>query len=218
MVIATLLLTCLADPIPVLFLGNSHTWSNDLPGMVRQLAESDGSNRKVITETLQSEFLEGFATSASAASKIKSRRWSTIVLQGLKLSSSHKYLYDHQGAETIAGVAKENADKALLFAEWPRKGWDETEWIIDQYRETSKVSKVPICPVGRAWAPVLQEFPSLALWSQDGNHASVAGTYLAACGLYYSVFGDDRDPKWHPQGLKESVAKRLQKHAHNAVK
>lgn len=202
--------------MPILFFGNSHTVGNDCARMVRNLLQSDGSGRKVVMEVRQAGFLEEFAAIDSNLQLVKSRKWSAIVMQGLKLSSSHKYVYDHTGAVTLAKLARQHSAKPLFLAEWPRKGWDETEWIIGQYQSTSKASGVPIAPVGRAWKPVLREFPKLELWHSDGNHASVTGSYLAACGLYYALVGTKGKPTWAPKEIDAKMAGRLREHARSA--
>lgn len=201
------------EPLYLLFLGNSHTSVNNLPGMVKSLAESDGSGRKVQVQMRTSAFLEEFAAQKPVKDLIASRRWHGIILQGLKLSSSHKYQYDHTGAVEIGQLAKKHSDNPRFFAEWPRRGWDEAGWIVGQYGPTAKQAGVPIAKISLLWPPVLKEFPTIALWQGDGNHASQTGTYLAACGIYFSLFGDKNMPTWQPTSIKEDLAKRLRQHA-----
>lgn len=206
-----------ADPLPILFFGNSHTAGNDLSGMVRQLLESDGSGRKIKVDFRMSGFLEEAASIQDNLNAIKSRKWFAIVMQGLKMSSSHKYEYDHTGAVNLAKFSKKHTEKPLFFAEWPRKDWDEADWILGQYGPISKETGVPIAPVGLAWKPVLKEFPKLSLWTADGNHATSAGSFLAACGIYYSLVGSEREPTWFPAGMDKKLASRLKAHAQSAV-
>lgn len=205
------------EPLHLLFLGNSHTSMNNLPAMVKSLAESDGSGRKVMVQMRTSGFLEEFAAQEPVKDLIASRRWHGIILQGLKLSSSHKYQYDHTGAVEIGQLAKKHSEHPRFFAEWPRKGWDEADWIAGQYGPTAQKAAVPIAKISLSWPPVLKEFPGLALWQSDGNHATPTGTYLAACGIYFSVFGDRNMPTWQPASIKEDLARRLRQHAKAAT-
>jgi hypothetical protein len=45
-----------------------------------------------------------------------------------------------------------------------------------------------VAPVGVAWRYVRDNYPTIQLYSGDGSHPSVAGTYLAACTFYASLF------------------------------
>ncbi|MBL8047220.1 MAG: hypothetical protein JNJ45_00930 [Chthonomonas sp.] len=212
-----MILATLFAPLPILMLGNSHTMSNDLPGMLRRLLESDGSKRTVLVESRGLEYLESFGSHTGIQGLVKSRKWRAIVLQGLKLSSSHKYRYDHAGAVTIGKLAKVNAEQVVFFAEWPRRGWDESQWILSEYRATSDATDIPVSRLNQAWKPVLAEFKDLALWAEDGNHASEAGSFLAAAGLYFEIAGPKRTPTWRPKSLTEKIAKRLVEQARRAV-
>ena len=42
--------------------------------------------------------------------------------------------------------------------------------------------------VGQAWQAVRVRYPSIDLYSSDGKHPSIAGTYLAACVIYDTLF------------------------------
>ena len=54
---------------------------------------------------------------------------------------------------------------------------------------------IDVAPVGAAWAAARVEHPEIDLWQPDGSHPSAAGTYLAACVLYATIFGAS------PEGL-----------------
>lgn len=207
----------LFETVTLLFLGNSHTNGNNLPGMVKALLESDGTGRKAVVEHRMAGFLEDFGTQKLGYPIIQSRKWSGIILQGLKMSSSHKYEYDHTGAVQIAKFAKQHAEQVIFFAEWRRNGWDETEWIVNQYRPLSTTCDVPIAPVGRLWDLALKDQPRLPLWLSDGNHASEQGSYLAALGLYYKLFGSEGKPTWRANSVSPQWAAKADQWARSVI-
>ena len=43
------------------------------------------------------------------------------------------------------------------------------------------------------------------MWQEDGNHAQVAGSFLAACCTYYHIAGIDRTPTWRPKNVDQSL-------------
>ena len=45
-----------------------------------------------------------------------------------------------------------------------------------------------VSPVGAAWKYVRDQYPSISLYSSDGSHPSIYGSYLAACVHYSSIY------------------------------
>ena len=46
-----------------------------------------------------------------------------------------------------------------------------------------------MAPVGIAWENCLRRHPGIALYQADGQHPTEAGSYLAACVMYCTLFG-----------------------------
>ena len=205
-------------PLNILFLGNSHTAANDLPAMVENLIERRSVNVQVRTKSYSSGFLEELANIQELKRDIQSKKWHTIVMQGAKLSSSHKYEYDHSGAVQIAKLAIKNGLRTWLFAEWPRKGWNETAYILKEYQEIAGPSGAKIVPVGRVWDRLLADRPNLELWSADGNHASLLGSYVAACSIAAYIYPPQNSAKaWHPSGIDPNTANNVDRTIRNVI-
>lgn len=196
-----------AKPYRVLFLGNSHTQFNDLPKTFEALAESDGSRRDVIVEFRFGGFLEDMARDEQIVNLVRDGKWDAVSLQAAKVSSSHKYRYSQEGAIKLARVAMKARSKTVLFVEWPRQDWDESDFQMNVYKEIRSASGARISPICYAWDNVLKKRPSLELWAPDGNHPSNIGSYLAACSLYFAVFGTERVPRVRPRDLDNGLAK-----------
>jgi len=175
-------------PIRVLFLGNSHTQFNDLPKLVAALGQS--RNRPISFQVLAGATLDQLHGMNQVRSAVSSGRFDAVVLQGQSISMSHKYNYSNKEAIELAKVARQNGAKAYLFAEWPRKGIDETAYIEGIYRKIADASGAQIIPVGRVWDAVLREQKNLRLWADDGNHASPLGSRVAAYAIYRALTQD----------------------------
>ena len=67
------------------------------------------------------------------------------------------------------------------------------------------------------WAIVLKQHPSIALWQGDGTHPSQAGTYLAACVFYATIFRQSPVGLGDRGGLSDQDARDLQSAAGSAV-
>jgi hypothetical protein len=167
-------------PLRILFIGNSHTAGNDIPGSVKRQWEVTKPQIQVTTEMMLGGALEDISRRNDVQDKIRDGHWNLVVLQGAAISQSHKYTYSQEGAISLAKLAKSSGARALLYAEWPRKGWNETEYILNVYRGIAKASGAEIIPVCKAWDEALKRNSKLDLWLPDGNHSSSAGGYLAS--------------------------------------
>lgn len=219
MILAALAASMVLQPavLNVLFLGNSHTAYNDVPAMVKNLIESDGTAKRVATKFRMAGFVEELAKDADLRRDIQSGKYQAIVMQGAKLSSSHRYEYDHAGAVEIAKLAKKNRLAVWLFAEWPRRGWNETTYILKEYREISQPSGARIIPICRVWDRLRADGLKPDLWSADGNHASPVGSFVAACTIAAHLSRSPQVPTWRPAFVDAKSAAQIQKVARNIV-
>jgi hypothetical protein len=209
MIVALIAVSVVAPPktLNILFLGNSHTASHNLPKMVESLLESSDPGLNVSTKHHAAGFVEELANSHALNLDIKSKQFHVLVMQGAKLSSSHKYDYDHSGAVKISKFARQNGLKTLLFAEWPRRGWNETPYIMKEYREIASPSGATIVPIPESWDVLLAKVPKADLWEQDGNHSNLNGAFFAACSIAAWIQpAPARIPKWRPTGVESSLA------------
>ena len=208
MLAATLL--ALSSPVSVLFLGNSHTAFNDVPGMVQSLLRSSGVQATIGYRT--GGHLDDLNT-PEVRRIISSGKITHLVLQGQMISMSHKYDYSIESAVALAKTANAAGVKVILYSEWPRQGINETAYIESIYEKIAKRAKATISPVGRAWDEALQSGVRVQFWASDGNHAAPAGSYIAAVTLARSIAGESFAPSFVPTWLKPEDARKLSKSA-----
>jgi hypothetical protein len=193
-------------PIHILFMGNSHTVTNDVPGMVDALIESNGERRQVATRCIVGADLNAVWRMPQASETIAGRSFSHLVLQGAAISSSHKYTYSQEGPIGLAKAGLTAGMRVFLFAEWPRKGWKESDYILGIYGKTVAAAKgCEVVPVPQAWDRAVAKRPDLPLWSADGNHAALPGSYLAACVIAERIAGLGKS-EFTPRGLEPKLA------------
>src|SRR5690349_1820317 len=108
----------------VLFLGNSHTYVNNVPELVRSLAAAD--HRQIAVSMVTGPHIDDLAKRPDVVRNVQSGHWDVVVIQAAMVSSSHRYDYPQDLAIQIASQAKGAGARVLLFSEWPRRGWDET--------------------------------------------------------------------------------------------
>lgn len=165
-----------SESTKILMIGNSHTGTGMVQSTVQKYVEYE-TQKMVEIRAVFVPFLSD-AVNRSDVSELMGRA-DIIVFQGQKLSQSHKYIYSTDEAIKLANNAKDAGKTVLWFAEWSRRGVEETNYIEDIYAGISKASTGKIVPTGRVFDFVAKEFPRRELYSADGNHASQDGSFYA---------------------------------------
>ena len=176
--------------INLLFMGNSHTANNDVPGMVAAMVRAARPGRSVAaTNAPGILFLEQRATDAASLQLLRASNWSFVVLQAQESSSSWTVQYPTDGAEALAKMASDANAVPILFPEWPRRGIDESRLLFDLYKSIAQKSPACVAPVPQAFDLALARYPDLVLHAADGNHSSPAGAFLAALVISRTMTG-----------------------------
>src|SRR6186713_2817529 len=143
--------SALAD-ITVLFMGNSHTSVNELPETVAALVRAARPGRSVYVEVAPDwGFLEDHATNPRTLELLERRRWSFVVLQAQKYSTSGAFSYPIEPAIELARKARASGAVPIMFPEWPRRGIAETQRIHDLHVSIAQREPACVAPVGQAW-------------------------------------------------------------------
>ena len=213
----------------VLFLGNSYTYVNDLPSTFARLVGSAGRPVEVAAVANGGETLAQHAASSDSLNQIASRRWTYVILQEQSQTpatwAGRNSMYP--AVRALAGKTESAGATPMLFMTWAhRDGMPESGLadygsmqvqIDNAYLAIARELSVPVAPVGNTWSLVRQDHPEIALWGDDGSHPSPAGTYLAACVFYASIFRQSPAGLAYYGGLGADQARVLQDEAGRRV-
>ncbi|MCU0705702.1 MAG: prepilin-type N-terminal cleavage/methylation domain-containing protein [Fimbriiglobus sp.] len=220
-------------PIKMLFIGNSYTSTNDLPGTLQALVSTSGNTKPelIVDEvTIGGANLQGHLAGTVAVPKIRSDHWDFVVLQEQSqtpLEPFGRHTKFYPAVKGFVPVVRGNDSIPLLYMTWQRPDtpFPASDWI-DSYLLIAKQTKAEVAPCGIAFERAKQTIPGWNPYADPGGHPTLAGTYLAACTFFAVVY--DRDPTGLPhsvttkKGVTISVtpaeAATLQKCAFDAVK
>ncbi|HEX5792555.1 MAG TPA: hypothetical protein VFY01_04715 [Rheinheimera sp.] len=177
----------------LLFMGNSHSSSHNLPQLVATLLQSGLPNAKIDTKLASGyHFLDERLQHNASTRLLKEGNWSHVILQAQKYSTTGRYFYPTDAAEEwIRRINTKNA-QAIMFPEWPRRGNKEEGARIHQlHLSIAKAEPACVAPIGLAWERALQQNPGLKLHASDGNHAAFEGAFLTALVLYGTISKQD---------------------------
>lgn len=188
---AALLLLQPAPPARILFVGNSLTYQNDLPGMVAQLARATGRPLMVQSLAKPDYGLEEHWRSGEARTAIAGGRWNIVVLQQgpSALPESRRLLVDY--TKRFDAEIKKAGARTALYMVWPsRQRRGDAEAVSQSYRAAARAVSATLLPVGDAWRDAWALDPDLPLYAADNFHPSGMGTYLAALVVYRHLIGE----------------------------
>jgi hypothetical protein len=214
----------------VLFIGDSYTSVNDLPGMLAALAASGG--HRIETQALDAggATLANHVSDPATLSTINSMSWNYVVLQEQSQIPSLESLRQSEmypAAEQL--VSDIRADKAtpLFYLPWTREaGWPENgipdydqmqQAVNAGYLTIANKEDAAIAPVGPAWQYALTQYAAADMWQSDGVHATTQGTYLAACVFYAALFRQSPVGLSYHASLSDADAAKLQSIAEGTV-
>ena len=212
----------------ILLVGNSRTYFNDMPGMLRAIADAEGEPNKfqikmeafggatfeshwnnpktqaALTETWDDAiFQTESGTQVNEASEQSFRRFGKLLVNAVKLKGSQPRIVVNwgYGPEIFSDGDPDGIERATYSQKIQRS---TAEFCED-------TNAVPV-NVGSAWARVTREHPEIRL-TEDGNHPTVAGSYLYALVLYAELTKRSvSDATFTPNGLDPEVAATLRKY------
>lgn len=224
----------IANSREVLFIGNSYIYVNDLPNMIKQIAASFNDTLIYSQSTPGGYTLEAHSTYNNTLNAIKQAQWDVVILQEQSQRpsfspaqvASDTYPY----AKLLDSLILKNnpCSETMFYMTWGRKNGDATncpfyppvctydgmqQRLRESYMEMAKDNKGVVSPVGAAFKIVRDSLPGIDLYNADESHPSVAGTYLAACVFYASLFHHSPIGTSFTAGLTTSDAQKLQYYA-----
>ncbi len=193
----------------VLFIGNSHTYFNDLPGLFEGLATAGYHGVHIRESTVGGARLEDHTKFSQTHDLIIERDWDHVVLQEHSLYPVIEYWRENSfypSARELDALITGTDSHTTFFMTW---GWEDAEgpycvfehcspkfdgfldmnsYMFAAYSAIAFELDALLVPAGRAWAAAISVDPTLPLWNADGYHPSLEGSYLAACLFYARLF------------------------------
>lgn len=205
----------------VLFIGNSYTYYNDLPGMVASIARSLPWQQVEPTMIATGGMtLQWHYAARKAAAAIDAGGWDFVILQeqsnlggGSENGQSRMSppTIFHESVRKFVPHIRAAGARPLLFMTWARRSRPaEQAFLTEAYRTIASQLGVPVAPVGLAWQAAQRLWPELDLFVADGSHPSPLGSYLTACVLYGSLTGRDPRGAAPTNGITSEAASKLQ--------
>ena len=206
--------------LKVLFIGNSFTARNNLPGMIGGLADAAGAKLDHRLLSIGGASLRSPRNRGEAPKAIEGGGWDYVVLQEQSTLPVKNAARMHENVRLFDPVIKAAGAKPALYMTWARSHAPYAQQAItDAYESIGRELGATVVPVGRAWQRFLGKHDKPVLHDKDGSHPTVAGSYLAACVFFAMLFGQSPVAiGYSPEPLTAADVKLLQQAAWAVVK
>lgn len=218
--------TTIEPPKHVLLVGNSFYYYNrSLHNHLRDLVkEADAANEK--TYTFRSLTVSGARLgdiTGALEEQLKSRKWDVVIVQGHStepmVTNAERYETFRAAARKSVQLIRDAGAKPGLFLTWAYQDRPEMlKPLAEGYVGTANELDAFVVPVGYAFERALKARPGLTLHYKDKSHPSVAGTYLAACTFYATLYRKSPVGNAYVADLDQETAAYLQGIAWETVK
>jgi hypothetical protein len=185
----------------VLFIGNSFTYVEDVPGMLVAIARQNGDTTfRTSTVAFPDAALEDHWHEGSARRALERSKWEFVVMQqgpsSLPASQEHLAYWTQQFTPLIRNAEA----KPVLYQVWPHISRPQDFPAVRQsYAGAAAVVSGVFAPAGAAWHLYLNTTNAVPLYAADGLHASRMGAYLSALVIYASL------RSVNPESLPDSI-------------
>jgi hypothetical protein len=212
------------EPARVLFIGNSYTFFNDLPSLFAAMTEAAGDPRMVDSIATAGATVANHVNDPQVAATL-AEGWDVVVIQGQSVEPIVAYEGFEQGVLDLAALIDETSPGAelLLFETWAREEGNSVlgdlgmtaeqmqQALSEGYAQAAQASGGTVVPVGQAWALALDQVPRVDLFTSDGSHPSVAGSFLSLCVFFGAITsGEAASSDYVPGSLSPADADLLE--------
>lgn len=211
----------------VLFLGNSYTYSNNMPQIVQLIALSVGDTLNYDLNAPGGSTMGAHYANALSLQKLSLGNWDYVVLQDQSLFPAIMN-YNYSVPQAVDSLCKDYNPCAtvLYYMTWGRKngGFATATWPYPstylgmdsllqlRYRTMAQMNQSEVSPVGAVWRYIREHYPDIELYQADESHPSFEGSYAVGMCFYTSIFRKDPSPVTKNYMIPDSTADKI-KHA-----
>lgn len=215
-------IVCLDNSVPkdvtkVHFVGNSYTYFNTYPAILKDIAWREGHQIVCTTSLVGGYDYRKHLANPACTEGIDNGGYDYVFLQdqslsGVLMGTEYDYGVIEYGQKIAARVRKASPDaKVFMEVTWARKTGKESvnkqfkisketypdlfkdyfsqqDRIITNLTAAAQAAGCDVMPVALAWRIVVRERPDIELYYKDKHHPGINGSYLIAAVAYQTIF------------------------------
>lgn len=210
------------DSRRVLLVGNSHTYYNGgVDNHLQSLLDAVHPEWNTVISSCTSGgyTLENHYNDPNTINTINQGDWDMVILQEQSSRPMDDPDLFHSSATALNTVINHAGALTGFYMTWAWR--DNPEMFVpvrDAYNYIGAFLDAPVVPAGIAFYNCSSSNPNLDLYSADGSHASLMGTYLVACTMLAEIWNvNPMGNPYRPAEIDAFSAAILQQIAWNSV-
>lgn len=170
-----------------LFIGNSHTYYNDMPGIFKEICKENGIDMQVTMLTKGGMGLDYHADNEQTRFNILYGDYDFVILQHVAHPMG-EFSVMEDGADRIMEWIRKTKAKPCFYMTWTKEGDEESQpEMSERYRKLAKKYGCLLAPVGERWWEQIHAYPETDLFFEDRRHASLEGSKLIAKTIFETL-------------------------------
>ena len=177
----------------VLFIGNSHTFYNDMPHMFAEICRENQKETEVTMLAHGGKGWDFHVEEPEVKFNILYGGYDAVILQHTAHPMGDLEVMNESGKKLIEWIRQAGA-RPILYMTWTTKkdGEEAQEAMSGAYRRLQEETGCELAPVGENWWKYHRQHPAEEMYAQDGEHASKTGSRLAAATIAEVYLGKNR--------------------------
>jgi len=175
--------------VDVLFVGNSLTYTNDLPEMVTDIGKTIDQEIRVTSLCYPNYGLEDHWRDGQIKELLKSGRFEYVIFQQGPSSQAYGLSSLVEYGAKIGALARQHGAQPAYLMVWPALQYYYTfPKVISNHEDAAGKNDAILIPAGKAWQQYRTGSFGEDLYSGDQFHPSVAGTLLTTLAIVHVLF------------------------------
>jgi hypothetical protein len=173
----------------ILFVGNSLTYTNNIPLLVKKKAKLKGINLNIKVIAYPNYALFDHWNNGKVQKLISRKNYDFVIVQQGPSSQNKGRQLLLEYAEKFSQLCKNNNTKLVLYMVWPSvDNFHTFGSVINNYREAAVKNKAILCPVGEVWKTHIEKTNNFDYYSFDNFHPSLKGSQVIADVIVQHLF------------------------------
>lgn len=174
----------------ILFIGNSHTYYNELPAFVSELAGEEHYDCEVTMIAHGGWYLAQHVLEPETKFNIRHGHYDYVVLQ----EYAHPFGPEEKFFDAVRTLDEwilSAKAKTVIYMTWAKKDQMEAQERMTQAHEKiAWETDSLLAPVGEEWWKYQKANPTVEMFAPDGQHASEYGSWFAAKYIWNTIQKD----------------------------
>lgn len=169
------------EKFEILFIGNSLTYTNNLPQLIKTYAKRKGLKINTKMVAFPNYAIEDHWNDGQIQKLISSKNYDFVILQQGPSSQNDGREMLIEFGKKYSSLCKSNNAKLCYFMVWPSLTYYHSfDNVIKNYTDAASVNNSILLPVGKVWKDYVDSTNNTEYYGSDGFHPSIKGSQISA--------------------------------------